>query len=74
MLADPEKFGKVLNAFDTGGVAELVEKTIARNLERVRQSEGSMGTALFRDPALKVTIAVGHSAGTIIRSLPEAFF
>ena len=65
-LADAEDFPDPVDGIDPGFVAVLVEKGIARNLERIRQAESAMLAVLVSDPAFEKVIPVLHAAGAVL--------
>src|SRR5205085_1869181 len=53
------------NRLNPGGVAELIEERVARNLDRVGQPDGAVPSAFFGNPAFEVMVAVTDAAAAI---------
>src|SRR5437660_243598 len=69
LFADAEHFSNRVDRLNAGRVSELIEKRIARNLDRIAQTDCAVGVMLFVYPALKEVVAVTHAAAaTVLRA------
>ena len=60
-----ESVAGFIDRIDSSGIPVLIEKGVARNLNRVGQSERAMGASFLRNPASKIMLAVRDAAAAV---------
>src|SRR5207237_4477062 len=65
LLPQAERVTSLVNRVDSSRVSVLIEKRVARNLDRVGQSKRPMGAAFLCNPAMEIMVAVGDAAAAI---------
>ena len=60
-----EGIAGLINRIDSGRVSILIEKRVARNLDRIGQSKRPVGAAFLCNPTMEIMVAVGDAATAI---------
>ena len=74
LFSKSESIAGFIDRIDSSGIPVLIEKGVARNLDRVRQSKRAMRASFLRNPASKIMLAVGDTAAAVesrVRHIPS---
>src|ERR1051326_5284628 len=72
-LANAQHLADVVNRLNPRGVTVLIEKGVARNLNRIGKSDVSVRVMLCSNPAREEVVAVAHAAATVVMCVREIF-